>query len=217
MSWPKPGAGNMADASWTPCPGCAMPSCESAYLLLEGQLGVGRDINWGIYPFSTASSPTAGGAAHRLRRPAAGHRRGAGRGQGLLHLGGRGSLSHGAARRVRRQTAGDRPGVRRDHGPAPALWLAGRRLPGLCQLDQRLYRHRRDQAGCPRRPGPRSDLHRLSPGQGGAWTMCPIPSPRAWWNRYTKDGPAGRWTPAAAGLGKSCRQLRGPTWNASQS
>ncbi|RPI52355.1 MAG: adenylosuccinate synthase [Chloroflexi bacterium] len=31
-------------------------------LLLEGQLGVGRDINWGIYPFSTASSPTAGGA-----------------------------------------------------------------------------------------------------------------------------------------------------------
>lgn len=32
-------------------------------VLLEGQLGVGRDINWGIYPFSTASSPTAGGAA----------------------------------------------------------------------------------------------------------------------------------------------------------
>jgi adenylosuccinate synthase len=31
-------------------------------VLLEGQLGVGRDINWGIYPFSTASSPTAGGA-----------------------------------------------------------------------------------------------------------------------------------------------------------
>jgi adenylosuccinate synthase len=31
-------------------------------VLLEGQLGVGRDIDWGIYPFSTASSPTAGGA-----------------------------------------------------------------------------------------------------------------------------------------------------------
>jgi adenylosuccinate synthase len=31
-------------------------------LLLEGQLGIGRDINWGIYPFTTASSPTAGGA-----------------------------------------------------------------------------------------------------------------------------------------------------------
>jgi adenylosuccinate synthase len=36
---------------------------EGRNLLLEGQLGVGRDINWGIYPFSTASSPTAGGAA----------------------------------------------------------------------------------------------------------------------------------------------------------
>lgn len=31
-------------------------------VLLEGQLGVGRDIDWGIYPYSTASSPTAGGA-----------------------------------------------------------------------------------------------------------------------------------------------------------
>jgi adenylosuccinate synthase len=31
-------------------------------VLLEGQLGVGRDVNWGIYPYSTASSPTAGGA-----------------------------------------------------------------------------------------------------------------------------------------------------------
>ncbi len=32
------------------------------HVLLEGQLGIGRDINWGIYPYSTASSPTAGGA-----------------------------------------------------------------------------------------------------------------------------------------------------------
>ena len=31
-------------------------------VLLEGQLGVCRDINWGIYPYSTGSSPTAGGA-----------------------------------------------------------------------------------------------------------------------------------------------------------
>lgn len=31
-------------------------------LLLEGQLGIGRDINWGIYPYTTASSPTAAGA-----------------------------------------------------------------------------------------------------------------------------------------------------------
>ena len=31
-------------------------------VLLEGQLGIGRDINWGIYPYTTASSPTSGGA-----------------------------------------------------------------------------------------------------------------------------------------------------------
>jgi adenylosuccinate synthase len=31
-------------------------------VLLEGQLGIGRDVNWGIYPYTTASSPTAGGA-----------------------------------------------------------------------------------------------------------------------------------------------------------
>jgi len=31
-------------------------------VLLEGQLGVMRDIDWGIYPYSTSSSPTAGGA-----------------------------------------------------------------------------------------------------------------------------------------------------------
>lgn len=31
-------------------------------VMLEGQLGVMRDLDWGIYPYSTASSPTAGGA-----------------------------------------------------------------------------------------------------------------------------------------------------------
>ncbi len=31
-------------------------------VMLEGQLGIMRDLDWGIYPYSTASSPTAGGA-----------------------------------------------------------------------------------------------------------------------------------------------------------
>lgn len=31
-------------------------------VLLEGQLGVMRDLDWGIYPYSTSSNPTAGGA-----------------------------------------------------------------------------------------------------------------------------------------------------------
>ncbi len=32
------------------------------HVLLEGQLGIGRCIDWGIYPYTTGSSPTAGGA-----------------------------------------------------------------------------------------------------------------------------------------------------------
>lgn len=31
-------------------------------VVLEGQLGVMRDLDWGIYPYSTSSSPTAGGS-----------------------------------------------------------------------------------------------------------------------------------------------------------
>jgi len=36
---------------------------QDARVILEGQLGVMRDLDWGIYPFVTSSSPTAGGAA----------------------------------------------------------------------------------------------------------------------------------------------------------
>jgi adenylosuccinate synthase len=32
-------------------------------ILLEGQLGVMRDLDWGIYPFVTSSSPTSGGGS----------------------------------------------------------------------------------------------------------------------------------------------------------
>ncbi|MCL6453391.1 MAG: adenylosuccinate synthase [Alicyclobacillus sp.] len=32
-------------------------------VLLEGQLGVMRDLDWGVYPFVTSSSPTSGGIA----------------------------------------------------------------------------------------------------------------------------------------------------------
>lgn len=36
---------------------------ENKKILLEGQLGVMRDIDWGIYPYCTSSSTTSGGAA----------------------------------------------------------------------------------------------------------------------------------------------------------
>src|SRR5207244_8348285 len=34
-----------------------------ALVLLEGQLGAMRDLDWGIYPYVTSSNPLAGGAS----------------------------------------------------------------------------------------------------------------------------------------------------------
>jgi len=39
-------------------------------ILLEGQLGVMRDLDWGIYPFVTSSNPTASGACIGAGLPA---------------------------------------------------------------------------------------------------------------------------------------------------
>lgn len=36
---------------------------KDAHILLEGQLGAMRDLDWGIYPYVTSSNPLAGGAA----------------------------------------------------------------------------------------------------------------------------------------------------------
>lgn len=33
-------------------------------VVLEGQLGIMRDLDWGIYPYTTSSNPTSGGAAN---------------------------------------------------------------------------------------------------------------------------------------------------------
>ncbi len=39
-------------------------------VLLEGQLGIMRDNDWGIYPYTTSSNPTVGGAANGSAVPA---------------------------------------------------------------------------------------------------------------------------------------------------
>ena len=39
-------------------------------ILMEGQLGVMRDLDWGIYPYSTSSNPTSGGACNTGGIPA---------------------------------------------------------------------------------------------------------------------------------------------------
>ncbi len=58
-----------------------LPVVRDAYetgqkILLEGQLGVMRDLDWGIYPYTTSSSPTSGGAAVGRRRKAPLNRKG---------------------------------------------------------------------------------------------------------------------------------------------
>jgi len=45
----------------------SVPLVRQAYedkkkILLEGQLGIMRDLDWGIYPYTTSSNPTSGGA-----------------------------------------------------------------------------------------------------------------------------------------------------------
>jgi adenylosuccinate synthase len=43
---------------------------DGARILLEGQLGTMRDIDWGIYPYVTSSSPIPGGASLGAGLPA---------------------------------------------------------------------------------------------------------------------------------------------------
>ena len=47
---------------------------EGRHVLLEGQLGIMRDLDWGVYPFVTSSSPITGGIAAGARDPAISHR-----------------------------------------------------------------------------------------------------------------------------------------------
>ena len=51
-----------AGASSTPCRWFSDAVRGGQEILLEGQLGVMRDLDWGTYPFVTSSNPVAGGA-----------------------------------------------------------------------------------------------------------------------------------------------------------
>ncbi len=92
-------------------------------VLLEGQLGVMRDLDWGTYPYVTSSNPIAGGACAGAGLPPTAISRGDRRGEGLLHGGGRRAVPDRVDRRGRRTTARGGPGVRRDHRPPAALRL----------------------------------------------------------------------------------------------
>ena len=111
-------------------------------IMFEAQLGALRDINYGIYPFTSSSSPLAANAPVGCGLPSAEGRRGRRRDEGVLHLRRRGPVRRRARRRGRRQAARGRRGIwRRHRPPAPrgvdgyrghALWheAAGRDRAG---------------------------------------------------------------------------------------
>ena len=68
-------------------------------ILLEGQLGTMRDIDWGIYPYVTSSSPIPGGASLGAGLPAVAHRPRPRGGEGLHHRGRRRTAADRARRR----------------------------------------------------------------------------------------------------------------------
>ena len=116
-------------------------------MLLEGQLGVMRDIDWGIYPYTTSSSPTAGGACVGAGIPPRAIDDVLGVVKAYSTSVGGGPFPTELHDDWRHHAPGDRPRVWRHHRASPALRLVRRRGHRLCQLAQRLYRHRRHQAG----------------------------------------------------------------------
>ena len=165
-------------------------------VLLEGQLGIMRDIDWGVYPYTTASSPTAGGACAGSGIPpqridavigvTKAYCTSVGGGPFPTELldatGDRlrevGDEYGATTRRPRRCGWYDAVGVR--------LWRA----------DQRLYRTGHHQAGRAGRLRDHSTLHRLSAGRRRRWRGSRTPWCRARWSPSTKPGPAGASPPA---------------------
>ena len=136
-------------------------------VLLEGQLGIGRDINWGIYPYTTASSPTAGGACMGAGIPPRAIDKVLGVVKAYSTSVGGGPFPTELHDELGAQTPGDRTGVWRDNRSPATLRLVRRCGHRLCGLDQWLHGHRRDQAG---RIGPfrhHPDLCGLPAGRSG--------------------------------------------------
>ena len=86
-------------------------------ILLEGQLGTMRDIDWGIYPYVTSSSPIPGGASLGAGLPAVRDRPRPRRGEGVHHR----RRRRAAADRARRTpTVSCCASAERSTGPRPA-------------------------------------------------------------------------------------------------
>ena len=162
-------------------------------VLLEGQLGVMRDLDWGTYPYVTSSNPIAGGAGAGRRAAAAAITDVVGVVKAYCTAVGAGpfpteltdEIGAQLARRWARSTA--RPpagrGAAAGSTASPcryAAWLNGFTAPGD---------HQAGRAGRARRA---EDLHRLPAGRRGRSSACPTRPTWSAASRSTRRGPAGR-------------------------
>ena len=73
-------------------------------VLLEGQLGIMRDLDWGIYPYTTSSNPTSGGACSGAGIAPRYINEVIGGGESLFHISRGGAIPHRAFRCGWRET-----------------------------------------------------------------------------------------------------------------
>ncbi len=134
-------------------------------ILLEGQLGVMRDLDWGIYPYVTSSNPTAAFAASGAGLPARTIDRVIGVVKAYSTAVGDGPFPAELHDADGEKAAHGRRRIWGHHGPPPALRLVrrrGHRLRGLAQRHDRSGHHQAGHPGPLRQP---QNHHRLSPAR----------------------------------------------------
>ena len=115
---------------------------DGKHILFEAQLGALRDLDYGIYPYTSSSNLPGRLCTHRRRRPGLPCRPGRRHRQGLLHLRRRRPLHLRVVRRRGRAAAQGRRRIRRSDRPPPPRWPGGSRRDPL-----RRRRPGRDGAG----------------------------------------------------------------------
>ena len=191
-------------------------------VILEGQLGAMRDIDWGIYPYVTSSGATAAAGAATAGVPPAALREVVGVVKAFATSVGEGPLVTEVFGQTAEylRSAGESE-TEHEYGattgrPASLRLVRRRRRPPGGR-DQRLHRPGRDQAGHPGRAGRAAHRHGLRAGRADDRLRA---QPDADWcsgrRRSTRPSAAGRSRPARCGAGAICRPRRGPTPSASR-
>ena len=191
---------------------CAPALRSGERVILEGQLGVMRDLDWGIYPYVTSSSALAGGAAGGAGIPP----RAIDEVLGVLKAYTT-SVGEGPFPTELHDESGGAPGadrarVRGGNRAATALRLVRRRGRALRRGGERLLVARAAQAGRAGRLPHAAALHRLPAGWPALRRAGP---PRAgWpaWSRYTKWCRGGRRRLCRSGASMTCRRRPAGTY-----